>query len=199
MSLVEAFESFVALVMEHEGLVVSPAVKFDVTRQTAKVSHMEMQTHGFEVDLVGARADLLVLATVKSYLGSRGVVADHVTRETSDERGRKQYALLNDPVVRDAVVEGVASRYGYPIKQIELRLYVGRFAGTKAGEHERRIRDWCAGTSVGRGPIKVVGLSEVAATAREIASRKQYRDNPALVAIKVLEAAGMLIPAADGR
>lgn len=136
MPLVEVFESFVALAMEHDGLVVSPAVKFDVTRQTAKASHKEMQTQGFEVDLVGARADLLVLATVKSYLGSRGVVAEHVTGETSNERGRKQYALLNDPVVREAVIKGAASRCGYPIKQIELRLYVGNFAGAKTREHE---------------------------------------------------------------
>ncbi len=35
-----------------------------------------VQTHGYEVDLVGARSDRLVLATVQSYLGSRGVVAD---------------------------------------------------------------------------------------------------------------------------
>jgi hypothetical protein len=52
---VETFESFVAPVMEHEGLVVSPAVKFDVTRQTRKTAHEETQTDGFEVDLVGPR------------------------------------------------------------------------------------------------------------------------------------------------
>jgi len=40
---------------------VSEAVKFRVKRRTAKTSHEETQTHGFEVDLVGARADRLVL------------------------------------------------------------------------------------------------------------------------------------------
>jgi len=47
---------------------VSEAVKFRVKRRTSKASHEENQTHGFEVDLVGARADRLVLATVKSFL-----------------------------------------------------------------------------------------------------------------------------------
>ncbi|MCA1704080.1 MAG: hypothetical protein LC808_12775 [Actinobacteria bacterium] len=45
----------------------SEAVKFPVSRQTSKISYEEHQTHGFEVDLIGARADKLVLATVKSY------------------------------------------------------------------------------------------------------------------------------------
>lgn len=57
----EAFESFVALALETEGLVVSEALKFPVTRQTPS----GLQTHGYEVDLVGARADRLVLASVK--------------------------------------------------------------------------------------------------------------------------------------
>lgn len=56
----EAFESFVALALEAEELVVSEALKFPVTRQTPS----GLQTHGYEVDLVGARADRLVLASV---------------------------------------------------------------------------------------------------------------------------------------
>ncbi len=52
----EAFEQFVALAMEAEGIVVSSAVKFDVQRTTAKAAYTEKQTHGYEVDVVGARA-----------------------------------------------------------------------------------------------------------------------------------------------
>jgi hypothetical protein len=70
----EAFESFVALALETEDLVVSEAQKFNFKRQTSS----GLQTHGYEVDLVGARADRLVLASVKSYFGSRGVAADHL-------------------------------------------------------------------------------------------------------------------------
>lgn len=187
----EAFESFVALTLEEEGLVVSEAVKFPVTRQTAKAAYAETQTHGFEVDLVAARADTLVLATVKSFFGSRGVVAEQVMG-LGEPRGNRLYAMINDPVVRDALLACAAARFGYPPGRIELRLYVGKFAGDKTGEHERRIRDWCACQVVGSGPIRVFGLKEVATAARRVADSKTYRDNPALVAIKVLEAAGML-------
>jgi hypothetical protein len=55
-------------------------------------------------------------------------------------------------------------------------------------------RDWCASVVVGGSPIRVFGVSEVATRAREVANSKQYRDNPALVAIKVLDAAEMLKP-----
>ncbi|MGH3534658.1 MAG: hypothetical protein ACRDQG_08085 [Pseudonocardiaceae bacterium] len=190
----ESFESFVALALEDEGLVVSEAVKFPVTRQTARISRQEIQTHGFEVDLVGARAGKLVLATVKSFLGSRGVVAEHVTGQGGPPTAQRLYALLNDPVVREAVLNAAAHRYGYRLDQVELRLYVGRFAAPKKGDHERAIREWCTAQRVGAGRIRVVGLVEVATIARRVASRKQYRDNAALTAIKVLDAAGMLRP-----
>ena len=72
------FEQFVAVAMESEGLIVSEAIKFPVKRLTARRDDDEWQTHGYEVDLVGARSDLLVLATVKSFFGSRGVVSEHV-------------------------------------------------------------------------------------------------------------------------
>ena len=76
----EAFESFVALALEAERLVVSEAIKFPVTRPVAKAARHEIQTHGYEVNLVGARADRLVLATVKSFFGSRGVASEDDSR-----------------------------------------------------------------------------------------------------------------------
>jgi len=39
-----------------------------------------------------------------------------------------------------------------------------------------------------------LGLKDIIATARQVALSKTYRDNPALVAMKVMDAAGMLIP-----
>ncbi len=190
----EAFEAFVALTLEAEGLVVSEAVKFPVTRTTAKVAHPEVQTHGFEVDLVGACSARLVLASVKSFFGSRGVVAAAVRGQAAEPAHNRRYAMLNDPVVRDGILHGACSRYGYEPTQVEFRIYVGKFAAGGKGAEEQSVRDWCAATTVGGGPIKVYGVAEVAARAREVANTKQYRDNPALVAIKVLDAAGMLTP-----
>ncbi len=151
-----------------------------------------MQTHGYEVDLVAARADRLVLATVKSFFGSRGVVADHVTGETTNERGRKLYLLLNDRTIRDQVIAEAAKRYGYKKRDVQLRLYVGRFAAPTKRTHETRIQAWAAKQRAGSGPIEVFGLDEVVGKVRAAAAHKQYRDNPVLVTMKVLEAAGLL-------
>src|SRR5207247_2213690 len=112
-----------------EDFVVSSAVKFPVRRRTGKAAYKELQTHGYEVDLVAARADKLVLATVKSFFGSQGVAADDVTGKTRNEARRKRYQLLNDKRIRRSVVSTAASRFGYEPDQVELRLYVGRFAG----------------------------------------------------------------------
>jgi len=188
----EAFESFVAVALEAEGFVVSEAVKFPVTFQTAKASYKERQTHGFEVDLVAARADRLVLATVKSFFGSRGVVAEHVMGTTTNLRARKLYALLNDKRIRRSVIATAARGYGYQPAQVELRLYVGRFAAPKRGTHEAEIRKWCAKQRAGGGPIRVFGVGEVIDVVRDAAAQKQYRDNAVLVTMKVLEAAGLL-------
>jgi len=94
--------------------VVSEAVKFTVTRRTAKSAHSETQTHGFEVGFIGARGDRLVLATVKSFLGlatvksfpgSRGVAVEHVTAQGGPPRFHRLYAMLNDPGVVDEDVQ----------------------------------------------------------------------------------------------
>lgn len=194
----EAFESFVAVALETEGFVVSGGVKFRVKLPTRKAGYVEEQTHGYEVDLVGARADQLVLASVKSAFGSRGVVAEHVMGTTSDEGARRRYRLLNDETVRTAVVEAAAERYRYRPNQVQLRLYVGRFAGRKAGEHERQVRDWAARERVGGAPISVVGVREVVRTVREAAGDTQYRDSPVLVALKALQEADQLVPEPPG-
>jgi hypothetical protein len=185
----EAFETFVALALETEGLVVSEAVKFDIARQTTS----GYQTHGYEVDLLGARRDRLVLASVKSFFGSNGVNADQVAGTSKNATRNKRYALINDPVIRDRVVEMAAQRYGYEIEQLEVRLYVGKSSG-RPGTHDARVKEWCAAQRAGGGPIKVVEVDEVVDRVREVASKKQYRDNAALVALKVLDAAGVLKP-----
>jgi hypothetical protein len=104
----------------------------------------------------------------------------------------KRYALLNNAFVRKTVVEGAAERFGYSLDQVELRLYVGKFAGSRTGSHEQRVREWCLGEHVGSGPIRVFNVEEVVEQVRRVSAITQYRDNAALVAMKVLEAAGAL-------
>jgi hypothetical protein len=188
----EAFESFVAVALESEDYVVSSAVKFRVPRRTKKAAYEEWQEHGYEVDLIGARADRLVLATVKSFFGSVGVRAEHVDGTTKDDRWRKSYALLNDEGLRTERVKKAAARYGYNVDQVELRLCVGRFAAPVTRTHEDRIRTWADTQIIGAGPIKVFGLDEVVGDVRDAAEHKQYRDDPVPVTMKVLAAAKIL-------
>ena len=75
---------------------------------------------------------------------------------------------------------------------MEIRLYVGRFAAPTKGDNEQGVRSWADSVIVGSGPIKIIGVTEVVNAVRKVASHKQYRDDPALVALKVLEAAGQL-------
>lgn len=184
----EAFEQFVALALESEGFVVSGALKFPVSRRTRKANYEEWQTHGYEVDLVGANSERLVLATVKSFFGSRGVVAEEVMGMKGHT---SRYYALNEPEVRDGIVHGACERFGYRPDQVEMRLYVGKFAG---GGHEEQIRDWAQDERqwVGGRPIRVVGADEVVAEVRKVAQSKQYRDNAVLATLKVLQAAGAL-------
>jgi hypothetical protein len=73
-----------------------------------------------------------------------------------------------------------------------MRLYVGKCAGAKAGEHRRRIEAWCAEQQVGGGPVQVIGVEDVVDRVRQVAQTKQYRDSAALVIMKLLDAAGVL-------
>lgn len=184
----EAFEQFVAVALEAEGLVVSSSVKFPVRRQVKKSSREEFQTHGYEVDLVGARADRLILASVKSFFGSAGVKASEVR---GDSRGAGLYRLLNDSELRKEVVAAAAKRYGFSPEQVYLRLYVGKFAG-RNGSDEELVRAWCATQRVGAGPIEVVGLKQLIEQVRLPARSRSYINNPIIVSMKVLEAAGLL-------
>jgi hypothetical protein len=126
---------------EEPGLVVSSSMKFPVKRQTKKKSSEEYQTHGYEVDLVGANSERLVLATVKSFFGSQGVLARDVCGEG---RGAGLYRLLNDPVIRDDVIAVACDRFGYRPEQVFLRFYVGRFSG----KSEAAVRSAYSGVSV---------------------------------------------------
>jgi len=181
----EAFESFVALAMETEGLVVSEAVKFKLIFQTKKADTTEFQEHGYEVDLVAARQDKLVLASVKSFFGSQGVKAKEVAGLTG-KAGDAGYKMLNRPEVRDGILESACKIYGYQPHQVELRLYVGHFNSVA---QENETRQWCEAQQIGVGPIGLYSVDQIVDVVKQKASTKTYQNNPALVALKVLQEA----------
>jgi hypothetical protein len=114
-------------------------------------------------------------------------VAARVRGESENRTWNAAYALINDEQIRSTVVAAAAKRFGFTIDQVELRLYVGKFAG---GGSEAAVREWCTQQAVGAGPIAVVGATDVVKTVHEVAGSKQYRDNAVLATLKVLDAAG---------
>jgi hypothetical protein len=182
----ESFEHVCKVALEAEGFIVTTNVKFPVRRQTRRADRDEFQTHGYEVDLVGARMDALVLASVKSFLGSRGVNADAFVGLVSNPTPRDVggYKLFNDSELRNSVKAVAAERYGYELDQIKLRLYVGKFAG---GDHRDRIIDHLA-----RLDVEVKGLEEIVDAVLAAAESKTYTDDPVFMTVKALKAAHRL-------
>lgn len=82
-----------------------------------------------------------------------------------------------------------AQRFGFSLDQVELRLYVGKFAS----KNEDGVRTRSSTQVVSSGPIEVFAAAEVVEVVRELAKAKQYRDNAVLATIKALEAAGALV------
>lgn len=182
----ESFEQVCRVALEAEGYAVSGNVKFFVRRKTRKRGRDEYQTHGYEVDLVGAKAGSLVLAEVKSFLGSGGVSTAGFAGlgEPSGKASKAaQFKLFNERDLRTKVLAQVRKRYGYKADEIEMRLYVGRF---RSG-HEEAVRGHLA--KFRRPPVRVVGLKEIVGQLLQQAERRSYIDDPVLVTVKALAAA----------
>lgn len=182
---VEAFEHIVKVFLESQGYVVTTNVKFPVRRKTKKTRYEEYQTHGYEVDIVGAKSNSLLLGSVKSFFGSGGVrkqgfmgIAD-TSRKTHFDR----YKIFNDVDVRDSILKEAGNRYGYPLRHIQLCLFVGRFG---FGE-EQTIVDY-----LGKSDIKVCNLRMITEGLLEAAKPSTYMNDPVVATIKALQLAGFI-------
>lgn len=169
----ESFQHVCKVALEAEGFVVTTNVKFAVMRQPKKASRVEFQTHGYEVDLVGARGDELVLASVKSFFGSHGVSLTGL-----DQSG---YKLFNDDKLRTEVVRVASERYGYPPGRVELRIYVGRFAPRSRDAVIAHFR---------QRDVVVWTPEQVAELVLRAAESKTYTDDPVITTVKLLNATG---------
>lgn len=100
--------------------------------------------------------------SVKSYLGSRGVHPQGF-KGLADEAKATQfgrYTLFNDAGTRKQVVARTAEQYGYPVKQVQLSLCVGKFA-YKDGSGKAKIRQHLSSMIAGSGPVQVDNLDEI--------------------------------------
>lgn len=188
----EGFEHVVKVALEAERLIVTSNLKFPVRRRTRKSNHEEYQTHGYEVDLVGARRDRLVLASVKSFFGSRGVGLQGF-RGLADETKRtffSRYALFNEDDVRRGVITQASELYGYDESQIELRLYVGRFANDEA---KFRVREHLSDITTVGGPVHVFDLDSILDRVFSVINSKTYVNDPVVATLKALKQANRLL------
>jgi hypothetical protein len=195
-SSLEAFEHVVKVYLEHQGYVVTNNVKFYVRRQTGRRAYPEFQTHGYDVDIVAARENELLLGSVKSYFGSQGVTRGFF-KGLSEGGARHLHAratIFNESDVRKGIVEEAKRIYGYPVSKIHMALFVGRFAG---GTHEEDIRQHLRRVKVGGKSVEVVGIQEIADTLLQIAESKTYHDDAVVMTLKVLRAANKLPASPD--
>lgn len=192
----EGFEHVVKVAMEAEGLIVAGNLKFPVKRKTRKTINDEHQTHGYEVDLVGARRDKLVLASVKSFFGSQGVsTAGFCGLSTkSHPKQERLYAFFNNPEIQQGVIEKACERFGYKPEQIELRLYVGKFKGAVQGAATRQaIAKHLASPGKGLRPVSVLGLDDIVPKLFELLQSKTYTNDPVIMTLRALSSAGALL------
>ena len=187
----EGFEHVVKVMLERKGYVVTSNVKFPVRRKTRKKEREEYQTHGYEVDVVAARRDSLILGSVKSYFGSRGVhVSDFRRKSESFRDGDRSslYKLFVSPEIRRGIMRGASKRYGYPISRIQLAFFVGKFASGS----EAAVRRNLARIRAGAGPVKVFGLEDIGKDLLGAISSQTYLDDPVVATLRTLKAAGLL-------
>lgn len=70
--------------------------------------------------------------------------------------------------------------------------YVGKWASSRKVDNRQETHAWCAATNAGVGPMTVVQLADVVKAVQAAAASKTHLDDPVIVTLKVLNAAGAL-------
>ena len=173
----ESFEAVVAAALEAENYVVSGPITIKwFSPGQPKVKGQ--QPNRLEIDLVAARGDRLVLATVKSFFGSGGVYPNDVMGKG---RGASGYTMINDKKKRTELIALAAEKFGYQVKEVEVRLYAGKYAGL-SGEQE--IREWASKQILGGGPLQVVNALQLSQVINALAQESHYQNNVAIAFAK---------------
>jgi hypothetical protein len=184
---VEGFEHIVKVAMEAEGFIVSGNLKFPVKRKDKKGRE---QTHGYEIDLVGAKKDKLVLASVKSYFGSIGVnknsfiqLANIKNPTSRQKRNYNLYKIFNYEEVRKGVIRSATKRFGYHPHEVEIRLYAGKFRNE---DDKKAITNHLGKIKAGGGPIKVFALDQIFDELFKVLDKKTYFNDPVIMTLKAI-------------
>jgi len=175
----EAYEHVVKVWLETKGFVVSSGVKFPVKVLTRKKSRQEYQVHGYEMDLVAARRDKLVLVNVKSYFGSHGLSLKRLQEEK----------LFSDPVIFKGVIREACKRYGYSVEDIELWVASGRVTPKKRIAIEAYLEMFSKRQKIRTAFIGVEAIADGLVAAIE---HKMYINDPVIAVLRALDAAGKI-------
>ncbi len=89
--------------------------------------------------------------------------------------------MINDKKKRAELIELVAEKYGYDVKDVEVRLYAGKFAG-KTGE--QLIRDWASKQILGGYELQVVNALQLSTVIEALAKETHYQNNIAVAFAK---------------
>lgn len=189
----EGFEHVVKVAMQADKLIVASNLKFPVKMKTRKTSADEHQTHGYEVDLVGARNGKLVLASVKSFFGSEGVGKKGFAGllPVSHPKQESLYKMFNIPELQRGIITAACDQFGYSPDQVELRLYVGKF---RSQAIQDEITSFLKHPRAGLQPVTVIGLEEILDKVLEVVRSKTYINDPVVMTLKALKHAGRIAP-----
>ena len=192
----EAFEHVVKVFLEAKGYVVTTGVKFPVRRRTRKAKYAEYQTHGYEMDVVGARHGSLMLGSVKSFFGSPGVSRQDF-KGIADPRKKthfERYAVFNEPEIREGVLKQAVERYGYPADCVRLSLFVGNFV---RGDR-KAVTDHLRSINVGVGTVEVYDLRTIVEGLLGVVQSKTYYNDAVVITLKALKEAGLSLELPTG-
>ncbi len=185
----EAFEQISKLFLEGKGFAVSENIKFPVKVLTKKLSRPERQTNGYEIDLVAARRDQLLLCSVKSFFGSEGVGANWFRGIAKMPQATllSRCKLFNDEQVRVGIVNAAMERYGYVKEDIRLVLFVGKFKRREEAAVRNHLLTYDFGAKV-----DVYSVDDMVDPLVAEGRRGMYRNNPVIMTLRMLTQTGHL-------
>ncbi|HEX4053484.1 MAG TPA: hypothetical protein VHX86_04395 [Tepidisphaeraceae bacterium] len=178
----EAFEHIVKVYLEAKGYVVTTGVKFPVKK---RCNNGVCQVHGYEVDIVAAKRRSLILASVKSFLGSGGVSKQGFKGLADSKRRRhlQRYVMFNERRIRNGILKTASDRYGYSKDQIRFSLFCGKFRACD----EALVRKHLEAMNVGAGSVQVIGPEQIVKGIIDLSNGRTYINDPVLVTLKLLQ------------
>lgn len=183
----ESFEHVVKVYLESLGYAVSCGVKFPIKlRVKSKDGKKHYQRHGYEVDVVAAKHGELLLGSVKSFFGSKGVNRQGFKGLANPDRRTHfpRYLMFNRLKIGNGIIREASKLYGYQKEQIRLALFVGRFLACDKDAVRKHLTE--------RG-VKVVGPDEIVKQLLTLVSKKTYVNDPVITTLRLLYAEGKIV------